>query len=77
MKLQWLPVPSSKGGWNYKEFVGFDRFGIEKAMVLHHEGYNSSYWHLSDYLDQREFEELKDAQLAAEAEIEDEKECPN
>ena len=38
MKLQWLPIPSSKGGWNEKEYNGFDRFGQVRGTVQEYIG---------------------------------------
>lgn len=65
MKLQWLPKPDARGGWDEKEFTGFDRFGTEKVSVL-----------FSEYLyewrivcSDRTFGDLKEAQLAAENEL--------
>lgn len=45
MILQWLPEPSSQGGWNEKRCQGFDRFGNERAEVSFREHfYQDSEW---------------------------------
>jgi hypothetical protein len=60
MKLQWLPEPSSKGGWSgghqidYRHvhgvsYQGFDRFGAERATVTYMEhNYLPDKWHVSN-----------------------------
>lgn len=42
MKLQWLPEPSPRGGWNDKEWTGRDRFGQERASVSFRDSRDSS-----------------------------------
>lgn len=63
LKLQWLPEPSAKGGWDsghefdyyYSDqacYNGFDRFGTIRASVTYQEhAYMPSKWRISNATD--------------------------
>ena len=45
MKLQWLPEPSSRGGWTDDAYDGFDQYGGLRASVRRVTHlYESTHW---------------------------------
>ena len=44
MKLQWLPKPNSSGGWDQREYFGFDRLGDIAAKIKEVRGAGDYEW---------------------------------
>ena len=70
MKLQWLPRPNSKGGWDLSQYDGFDRVGdvISTVKEVRGETHEWSYHWKIEYNDNR-YQNKDDAIAAAESEI--------